>query len=224
MKKKYIFSHFRRLRKILCLWEEKEKRTKKKGGRKKKNPESVSKYGFQRDNSSSLILPSFPSPFLTPPSLCVLKLQPKDLEAFQRSVTNEDHMCSAPLVQSRTKPNCKSLLSTGQKSGFTPILRDPSTVYERGFLRYPPLCIRAVSGGNQSSFQQKGREHVSASPKHQRQHPNTHALTLLQPLALVLAQQQHLHWSTFTCQIPFIMLLRKLPGVRRSQQQWTRIC
>lgn len=44
---------------------------------------------------------------------------------------------------------------------------------------------------------------VSASPEHQQQHPNTHALTLLQPLAFVLAQQQqNLHWSIFTCQIP----------------------
>lgn len=68
--------------------------------------------------AASFLPPSLP-PFLLPPPLCVLELQSKGLETFQRSVTNEDHMCAAPL-ELRTKLNCKSLLSAGGKADLPP--------------------------------------------------------------------------------------------------------
>lgn len=76
-----------------------------------------------------------------------------------------------------------------------PDLDYPPTVYEWGFLRWPPLDIRTASGGNQSSFQWQvvgEREHAFPLPKHQSSHvfDNT--------AAFVLAQQQRGPWSSFS--------------------------
>lgn len=78
----------------------------------------ISQGQFQQPHSS--LLPFLPSSL--PPPLCVLELQSKGLETFQRSVTNEDHMCTAPLVELRTKLNCTNLLSTRGKAGLPPSL------------------------------------------------------------------------------------------------------
>jgi len=97
---KNIFSQFRRLRTILCLQgKKKKKRTRKKGVKKRKKKEKLHPYlDFRHMAPAASFLPSSLPAFCAPSALCVLKLQPKDLETFQRSVTNEDHMCAIPLV------------------------------------------------------------------------------------------------------------------------------